>query len=140
MPWASRIPRSMSSSTSFTTRVDVDCAFRLVIRYSLQKPFSRAMLAELERIGGYAPAITAFSQHVPGALDLFQIPLSATSFVQGLIGGTQLVATFGKLGERTAETLDDFGELPPLRDRVVLEEILAHSETDLIPSLDPETA
>ncbi len=82
------------------------------------------MLEEVKEVGCVAPKIAEFSRYVPGAKDFFQMKISESSMVQGLIGGNKLVASYGKFGERTGSDLSEFGELPPLHDRLVLEEKL----------------
>ena len=92
------------------------------IQYTINTIFTKAMLDEVQEIGGVPAAIAHFSQQIAGAKDFFKTKLSDYSVLQGLIGGNKLVATYGKFGEKTGDRQEGLTLL--LRDKEALEDKL----------------
>ena len=111
----------MSLLPSITYQVSKDCAYRLEILYTLETPVTSQVLDELVKIGTTPVTISRFSQLVPGGKDFFHFRISDTSILKGLLGGNRLVVTYGKFGEPAD---NEAREVPPLRDRQVLEQRL----------------
>lgn len=79
-----------------------DCAFQLRVAYRLPRPVS---LEELDEVVEGEVELQAFSQQIQGARDVFRFRLSDASLVTGVVGGDELIVTYGKLG-RAAVTVD----------------------------------